>query len=169
MDAMSKIGFLSDADLFRQQGLVGGAWRDADSTSVVEVFDPATLKVMGTVPDMGADETRAAIDAAAAAFKTWKKKTHAERAVLLERWHDLLIQHEQDLALLLTLEQGKPLAESARGDPLWCFVRQMVRRGSAAHRRIDHSLADRRSPHSRAEGSGRCLRHHHAVELSPLR
>jgi succinate-semialdehyde dehydrogenase/glutarate-semialdehyde dehydrogenase len=113
MNAMSKIGFLSDADLFRQQGLVGGVWRDADSTSVVEVFDPATLKVMGTVPDMGADETRAAIDAAAAAFKTWKKKTHAERAVLLERWHDLLLQHKQDLALLLTLEQGKPLAESA--------------------------------------------------------
>ena len=113
MNAVSKIGFLSDADLFRQQGLVGGVWRDADNGSVVDVFNPATLKVMGTVPDMGAAETRAAIDTAATAFKSWKKKTHAERAVLLGRWHDLLIQHEQDLALLLTLEQGKPLAESA--------------------------------------------------------
>ena len=61
---------------------------------------------------MGGEETRAAIDAAAEAFKSWKKKTHAERAGLLERWHDLIRQHEQDLALLLTLEQGKPLAEA---------------------------------------------------------
>lgn len=113
MNAVAKIGFLSDADLFRQQGLVGGAWRDAASTSVVDVVDPATLKVLGTIPDMGIEETRAAIAAAEVAFKSWKKKTHAERAVLLERWHDLVIQHQQDLALLLTLEQGKPLAESA--------------------------------------------------------
>lgn len=91
MNAVAKIGFLSDADLFRQQGLVGGAWRDAASTSVVDVVDPATLKVLGTVPDMGIEETRAAIAAAEVAFKSWKKKTHAERAVLLERWHDLVI------------------------------------------------------------------------------
>ena len=64
---------------------------------------------------MGRVETRAAIEAAAKAFKGWKAKTHAERAALLERWHDLMRQHEEDLALLLTLEQGKPLAE-ARGE-----------------------------------------------------
>ena len=112
MNAMTKIGTFNDADLFRQQALIGGVWREADTKAVVEVINPASLNVLGTVPDMGGDETRAAIGAAAEAFKSWKKKTHAERAGLLERWHDLIRQHEQDLALLLTLEQGKPLAEA---------------------------------------------------------
>ena len=112
MNAMTKIGTFKDADLFRQQALIGGMWREADTKAVVDVINPASLSVLGTVPDMGGDETRAAIDAAAEAFKSWKKKTHAERAGLLERWHDLIRQHEQDLALLLTLEQGKPLAEA---------------------------------------------------------
>ena len=80
--------------------------------ATVDVTDPASQQVLGTIPDMGRDETRTAIEAAADAFKRWKKKTHAERAALLERWHELMRQHEQDLALLLTLEQGKPLAES---------------------------------------------------------
>ena len=80
--------------------------------ATVDVIDPASLKVLGTVPDMSGDETRAAIDAAAKVFGSWKTRTHAERAALLERWHDLMRQHEQDLALLLTLEQGKPLAEA---------------------------------------------------------
>lgn len=115
MNAMTKIGILKDADLFRQQALIGGIWRDAETKAAVDVVDPASLSVLGTVPQMGGGETRAAIDAAAEAFKSWKNKTHAERAALLERWHDLIRQHEEDLALLLTLEQGKPLAE-ARGE-----------------------------------------------------
>lgn len=113
MNAITKIGTFNDADLFRQQALIGGVWREADTKAVAEVTNPASLNVLGTVPDMGGDETRAAIAAAAEAFKSWKKKTHAERAGLLERWHDLIRQHEQDLALLLTLEQGKPLAEAS--------------------------------------------------------
>ena len=92
MNAMTKIGILKDADLFRQQALIGGIWRDADTKAAVDVIDPASLSVLGTVPDMGGDETRAAIDAAAEAFKSWKKKTHAERAGLLERWHDLMLR-----------------------------------------------------------------------------
>jgi succinate-semialdehyde dehydrogenase/glutarate-semialdehyde dehydrogenase len=112
MNAMTKISILKDADLFRQQALIGGIWRDAETKATVDVVDPASLNVLGTVPDMGGGETRAAIDAAAEAFRSWKKRTHAERAALLERWHDLMRQHEEDLALLLTLEQGKPLAES---------------------------------------------------------
>ena len=103
---------LKDRDLFRQQALIGGNWRDANAKATVDVTDPASQQVLGTIPDMGRDETRAAIDAAADAFKRWKKNAHAERAALLERWHELMRQHEQDLALLLTLEQGKPLAES---------------------------------------------------------
>ncbi len=113
MNAISKIGTFDDADLFRQQALIGGVWREADTKAAVDVTNPATLNVLGSVPDMGGDETRAAIGAAAEAFKSWKKTTHAERAGLLERWHDLIRQHEQDLALLLTLEQGKPLAEAS--------------------------------------------------------
>ncbi|TIT50354.1 MAG: aldehyde dehydrogenase family protein, partial [Mesorhizobium sp.] len=112
MNAITKIGTFNDADLFRQQALIGGVWRDADTKAVAEVTNPASLNVLGTVPDMGGDETRAAIGAAAEAFRSWKKKTHAERGGLLERWHDLIRRHEQDLALLLTLEQGKPLAEA---------------------------------------------------------
>ncbi|MER9249810.1 NAD-dependent succinate-semialdehyde dehydrogenase [Mesorhizobium sp. M0590] len=112
MNAMTKIGMFNDSDLFRQQALIGGVWRDGETKGVVDVIDPASQSVLGTVPAMGENETRAAIAAAAEAFKSWKKKTHAERAGLLERWHDLIRQHEQDLALLLTLEQGKPLAEA---------------------------------------------------------
>lgn len=103
---------LKDQALFRQQGLIGGVWQDATSGATVDVSNPASLGILGTIPDMGRDETRAAIDAAEGAFNTWKKKTHAERAALLERWFALMIEHEQDLALLLTLEQGKPLGEA---------------------------------------------------------
>ncbi|MER9675766.1 NAD-dependent succinate-semialdehyde dehydrogenase [Mesorhizobium sp. M0208] len=112
MNAMTKIGMFNDSDLFRQQVLIGGVWRDAETKGAVDVIAPASQSVLGTVPAMGENETRAAIAAAAEAFKGWKKRTHAERAGFLERWHDLIRQHEQDLALLLTLEQGKPLAEA---------------------------------------------------------
>lgn len=115
MNATTKIGFLKDADLFRQRGLIGDVWQQAHSNATVDVIDPASLEMLGTVPDMGRDETRAAIDAAQAAFKDWKARTHAERGALLERWHTLIAENEEDLALLLTLEQGKPLAE-ARGE-----------------------------------------------------
>ncbi|WP_079213525.1 NAD-dependent succinate-semialdehyde dehydrogenase [Brucella pituitosa] len=103
---------LNDQALFRQQGLIGGVWQDAASGATVDVTNPASLSTSGTIPDMSGKETRAAIDAATEAFKLWKKKTHGERAALLERWFALMIEHEQDLALLLTLEQGKPLNEA---------------------------------------------------------
>ncbi|OWV82155.1 NAD-dependent succinate-semialdehyde dehydrogenase [Rhizobium sp. R634] len=106
---------LKEAGLFRQQALIGGKWIAAASGNSVEVTDPATQTVIGTVPDMGAAETRAAIEAAEAAYGPWKKKTHAERAALLEAWHALMIDHIEDLALILTTEQGKPLDE-ARGE-----------------------------------------------------
>ncbi|WP_254604322.1 NAD-dependent succinate-semialdehyde dehydrogenase [Leisingera sp. ANG59] len=115
MNAIMKIGGFNDAGLLRQQALIGGVWKDAESAKTVDVIDPASQAVLGTVPDMGGAETRAAIEAAEAAFKGWKARTHAERAEALERWHDLMIDNLEDLALLLTLEQGKPLAES-RGE-----------------------------------------------------
>lgn len=106
---------LKEPGLFRQQALIDGQWTAAASGTTIDVIDPATQSVIGTVPDMGTDETRAAIAAAAAAYAPWKKKTHAERAALLEAWHALMLQHIEDLALILTTEQGKPLDE-ARGE-----------------------------------------------------
>ncbi|MBB4955914.1 succinate-semialdehyde dehydrogenase/glutarate-semialdehyde dehydrogenase [Agrobacterium vitis] len=106
---------LKDAALFRQQGLIGGTWQDAASSKVIDVIDPATQAVLGTVPDMGKADAAAAIAAAETAFKTWKKTTNAHRASLLEAWYALMIEHLDDLALILTLEQGKPL-EEARGE-----------------------------------------------------
>ena len=106
---------LKDKELFRQTGLIGGAWKTAASGKVVDVIDPATQAVIGTVPDMGGAETHAAIEAANAAFGPWKKKSHAERAALLEKWFALMIEHVDDLGLILTTEQGKPLDE-AKGE-----------------------------------------------------
>jgi succinate-semialdehyde dehydrogenase/glutarate-semialdehyde dehydrogenase len=109
------IDTLKDKSLFRQQSLIGGVWLDAASGKTVEVIDPATQDVLGTVPDISEAETKSAIKAAETAFSAWRKRTPAERAVLLHAWHDLMLEHLEDLALILTLEQGKPLAE-ARGE-----------------------------------------------------
>ena len=106
---------LKDKSLFREAGLIGGRWIAAGSGRTVDVLDPATQTTIGTVPDMGGPETRAAIEAAALAYGNWKKKTNAERAALLEAWHGLMLAHLEDLALILTIEQGKPLDE-ARGE-----------------------------------------------------
>lgn len=106
---------LRDKNLFREAGLIGGEWVAAGSGRTVDVIDPATQVAIGTVPDMAGPETRAAIDAAASAYGSWKKKTNAERATLLEAWHGLMLAHLDDLALILTTEQGKPLDE-AKGE-----------------------------------------------------
>ncbi|MBY4627845.1 NAD-dependent succinate-semialdehyde dehydrogenase [Rhizobium croatiense] len=106
---------LRDGSLLRQQGLIDGEWCGAAAGRTIEVADPATQQVLGTVPDMDGADTRAAIAAAEKAFGPWRAKTHAERAALLEAWHDLMLDNIEDLALILTREQGKPLAE-ARGE-----------------------------------------------------
>ena len=104
---------LKDRDLFRQSGLIGGEWHTANTGKTIEVLDPATQIVLGTVPNMGRMETNAAISAAAVAYPRWKAFTHADRARCLEKWYNLILTHEADLARILTLEQGKPLAEAA--------------------------------------------------------
>jgi len=106
---------LSDPSLLREQGYVDGAWVDADSRATIPVEDPATGEVIGTVPKMGVEETRRAIDAAHAAFESWRRTTAKERAALLRKWYDLIMANQEDLAVLMTREQGKPLAES-RGE-----------------------------------------------------
>ncbi|MCT7378113.1 NAD-dependent succinate-semialdehyde dehydrogenase [Chelativorans salis] len=106
---------LRDPGLFRQEALIGGAWRTAASGKTVTVTDPATGETLGIIPDLGREETREAIDAAEGAFADFRRTTHAERAALLETWYDLILEHQEDLARIMTLEQGKPLAE-ARGE-----------------------------------------------------
>jgi succinate-semialdehyde dehydrogenase / glutarate-semialdehyde dehydrogenase len=106
---------LRDANLFRQLCFVDGEWIPARSGRTIAVEDPATGQALGSVPGAGDRETRAAIDAAAAAFPSWRAHTGKERATILRRWFDLILQNQEDLATLMTLEQGKPLSES-RGE-----------------------------------------------------
>ncbi len=106
---------LKDPTLLRQQCYIDGQWLDAHGGDTRQVTNPATGAVLGTVPFMGADETRAAIVAAAAAFPAWAARTAKDRSTLLRRWHDLMLANADDLAVLMTAEQGKPLAE-ARGE-----------------------------------------------------
>jgi len=106
---------LKDPDLFRQQAFIDGAWVDADSGKAVPVTNPADGSTLGTVPNMGAAETRRAIEAANRAWGPWRAKTAKERAVLLRRWFELIMANQEDLARLMTAEQGKPLTE-ARGE-----------------------------------------------------
>ena len=101
--------------LLRQQCYVNGAWVDADDGAVTEVRNPASGSVIGTVPKMGAEETRRAIAAADRAWPAWRVRTGKERAGILRRWFELIMAHQEDLARLMTTEQGKPLAE-ARGE-----------------------------------------------------
>ena len=103
---------LADPALFRQQGYIDGAWCDADGGGSLPVTDPANGQTIGTVPDMGAAETRRAIEAADAAWPAWRAKTGKERGAVLRSWYELMLQHKEDLAKLMTAECGKPLAES---------------------------------------------------------
>jgi succinate-semialdehyde dehydrogenase/glutarate-semialdehyde dehydrogenase len=103
---------LKDTSLFRQQAYVDGAWLDADSGQTIKVNNPATNDILGTVPKMGAAETRRAIEAADKALPAWRALTAKERSGKLRRWFELMIENQEDLARLMTLEQGKPLAES---------------------------------------------------------
>ncbi|MEO7031379.1 MAG: NADP-dependent succinate-semialdehyde dehydrogenase [Herbaspirillum sp.] len=103
---------LTDTSLLRQQAYLNGQWCDADDGSTITVTNPATGAVIGTVPKMGAAETKRAIEAANAAWPAWRKKTAKQRSAILRLWGDLMLENTDDLALLMTTEQGKPLAES---------------------------------------------------------
>jgi succinate-semialdehyde dehydrogenase / glutarate-semialdehyde dehydrogenase len=104
---------LQDAALFVERALIGGTWCDAGSGARLEVTDPATGAVLGTIPACDAADTEAAIDAAARAFVGWRRTTADARAEILERWHALMLAASADLARIMTAEQGKPLAEAA--------------------------------------------------------
>ena len=106
---------LSDMKLFRQAAYIDGAWVDARAGSAIDVDNPATGEVIGVVPKLGAVETRSAIAAASRALPAWRKQTAKDRAAFMRRWFELMMANHEDLARLMTLEQGKPLSES-RGE-----------------------------------------------------
>jgi len=119
MNAPSRAGLpaldLKDPKLFREQCYIDGAWVAADSKKTFPVDNPATGETIGVVPDAGAAETRRAIEAADKAWPAWRAKTAKERAAILRKWFDLMMANQDDLGLILTTEQGKPLAE-AKGE-----------------------------------------------------
>ena len=92
---------LKDPTLLRQQAYINGVWSDADNGETHPVTNPATGEQIGTVPRMGAAETKRAIDAANAAWPAWRKKTAKERAAILRKWNDLILENTDDLALLM--------------------------------------------------------------------
>jgi len=106
---------LQNSSLFKQQAYINGMWLDADNKQVIEVNNPSSLKILGSVPKMGQIETRLAIEAANNALSAWRELTAQERANKLKTWFELMLQHQDDLAQILTAEQGKPLAE-AKGE-----------------------------------------------------
>jgi succinate-semialdehyde dehydrogenase/glutarate-semialdehyde dehydrogenase len=109
---------LEDQSLFRQRCYVDGSWISANSAATIAVDNPATGEIIGTVPKLGTAETRAAVDAANRAWPEWRGKTAKARAAVMRRWYELMLAHQEDLARLMTIEQGKPLVES-RGEVLY--------------------------------------------------
>ncbi|HEX7765046.1 MAG TPA: aldehyde dehydrogenase family protein, partial [Cellvibrio sp.] len=101
---------LSNSSLWQTQALINGEWCDADTKKTFPINNPATGEIIAQVADLGIQETRRAIAAAVPAQILWAQKTAKERSQLLRRWFELVMQHQEDLAQILTLEQGKPLA-----------------------------------------------------------
>lgn len=137
---------LNNPGLFRAQAYINGVWVGADDGATFEVSNPADGRFLGTVPNQGVAETRRAIEAANAAWPEWRSKTAKQRAVVLRRWFDLLVENKDDLAKLMTAEQGKPLAESV-GEVLYgaSFIEWFAEEGKRLYGDvIPTHMADRR-------------------------
>ena len=106
---------LTDRTLFREACYIDGSWIPAGAGGAIDVDNPATGEVLGAVPRLGRADTRVAIEAAARAFPDWRRRTAKERAAVMRRWFDLMMANQEDLAQLMTAEQGKPIVES-RGE-----------------------------------------------------
>lgn len=115
MSQKKDLSSLKRKDLFQTKGYIDGEWVSADSGKTFDVYDPATLDKIATLPEMGASDVDKAVKAAHEAFKSYKKTTARQRARWLRKWGDLVIDHTEDLALILTLENGKTLTE-AKGE-----------------------------------------------------
>jgi len=125
---------LKNPALFRQQAFINGQWLVAQSAETRPVTNPSTGAVIGNTPVMGATETRQAIDAANAAWPAWRAMTAKERGAILRRWYELMLANQDDLALIMTIEQGKPLAES-RGEIAYAasFLEWFAEEGKRAY------------------------------------
>jgi succinate-semialdehyde dehydrogenase / glutarate-semialdehyde dehydrogenase len=137
---------LKAMQLLRNQGLIDNQWVGADSGKTFAITNPATGAVVAQVADMGAAETRRAIAAAEKALPAWRKKTPKERSTILRKWYDLMLAHADDLALMMTTEQGKPLAE-AKGEVVYAasFIEWFAEEAKRTYGDvIPSSLADRR-------------------------
>ena len=156
---------LTDSTLLRMQAYIDGKWENANGGATRDVVNPATGEKIGTVPDMGAAETRRAIEAAKAAFPAWAAKTAKERAVILRRWYELMMANQDDLATLMTAEQGKPLAES-KGEIAYAasFIEWFAEEGKRVYGDvIPGHQADKRT--HRAAPAGRCGGCDYALEF----
>jgi succinate-semialdehyde dehydrogenase/glutarate-semialdehyde dehydrogenase len=147
MDTKVKTGVsLEDPSLLREQCYVDGAWVDAADGNTIEVNNPATGEIIATVPSLSAEETRRAIEAADAAWPAWRQLTGKERANIMRRWFELMMVHQEDLAVLMTTEQGKPLAES-RGEIAYAasFIEWFAEEGKRVYGDvINHPLPGKR-------------------------
>src|SRR3546814_2099994 len=118
---------LKHADLLRRQAYIDGAWVGADSGRTFPVTNPADGSLIAEVPDMGRAEAKRAIAAAEAAWPAWAALTAKQRAAILRKWFDLMMQHQEDLAALMVLEQGKPLAEAKRSEEHTSELQSLMR------------------------------------------
>jgi len=148
---------LKDMRLLERRGYIDGKWVDADAGGRFAVSDPATGEKIVEVTDMGAAETRRAIEAAHRALPAWRAKPAKERATVLRRWYELILAHTDDLALLMTTEQGKPLAES-RGEVAYgaSFVEWFAEEGRRAYGDVIPTIAPDRRLLAIKQGIGVC-------------
>ena len=154
---------LKDKSLLKDKCYIDGKWLGAAKS--IDVTNPVNESVIGSIPYMGTAETRQAIEAAERAQKDWAKKTAKERSGILRKWFTLMMENQEDLAQIMTAEQGKPLAEVARRNGLWRLLHRILRRGSPPHLRRDHSVAISQRPHGCHQAARGRRRRDHPVEL----
>ena len=137
---------LKDPALFKTQAFINGQWVNSDSGETFSVINPATGELLAHVASVGSAETKRSIDAAKMAMHTWKKEPAKTRADILERWYELILENQEDLARLMTAEQGKPLFE-ARGEVLYgaSFLKWFAEEGKRVYGDVLPSTGDRRS------------------------
>jgi len=125
---------LSDSKLFRQKCYVNGDWIEADDGNTIDVTNPVDNSIIGTIPKLGSEETRRAIEGAEKAQKKWRQLTGKERSAILRNWYNLMMENQEDLAILMTIEQGKPLNES-RGEILYAasFIEWFAEEGKRVY------------------------------------
>jgi succinate-semialdehyde dehydrogenase/glutarate-semialdehyde dehydrogenase len=125
---------LSDSKLFRQKCYVNGDWIEADDGNTIDVTNPVDNSIIGTIPKLGSEETRRAIQGAEKAQKKWRQLTGKERSAILRNWYNLMMENQEDLAILMTIEQGKPLNES-RGEILYAasFIEWFAEEGKRVY------------------------------------